>query len=53
MRAFVLDPRYFLRPSIEEVSVKPLSQEALFRYQVVSLIRARILGGVRRVTAVA
>ena len=33
--------------------MRPLSQEALFRYQVVSLIRARILGGVRRVIAVA
>jgi transposase InsO family protein len=42
-----------LRPSIEEVNVKPFSTEALFRYQVVSLVRARMLGGVRRVTAVA
>lgn len=32
--------------------MKPLSREALFRYQVVSLVRARILGGVRLATAV-
>jgi len=37
---------------LEEVFVKPLSKDALFRYQVVSLVRARLLGGVRRSHAV-
>ena len=32
--------------------MKPLSKEALFRYQVVSLVRARVLGGARRSHAV-
>jgi transposase InsO family protein len=41
-----------LWPSLEEVLMRPLPRDALFRYQVVSLVRARLLAGVSRADAV-